>query len=184
MNKHDYGCDYQIAFRKATEADVEQLIDFDCGNPNINFFIRNECLDEKKDVTYLFYDEENDMIIGFCSICCNGISVNASDGRRNFNTNFPAIEIDFFAIDERYRSIPFDKDSEKYDTLSAALFMYMIKHIKGIADDHVGATHVCLYSVPNAVNFYTRCGMNLFENYMNRDEAPFVENCIPMFMVL
>ena len=61
MNKHDYGCDYQIAFRKATEADVEQLIDFDCGNPNINFFIRNECLDEKKDVTHLFYDEENDM---------------------------------------------------------------------------------------------------------------------------
>ena len=184
MIKHDFGCDYQISFRKVTGSDVSELSDFDCGNPSINDFIRNKCLDDKKDVTYLFYDTENKMIIGFCSICCNGISINATDGTNQFNTNYPAIEIDFFAIDERYRSIPFDAESKRYDTLSSALFMFMIKYITTIASEHVGATHICLYAVPKAVSFYKRCGFKPFEEYMNRDEAPFTRNCHPMFMAI
>ena len=178
-----YGVDYPITFRPVRESDIWALNDFDCGNPSINAFIKN-CLSDSKDVTYLFYDDENEQIIGFCAICCNGISIVASDGKRKFHTSFPSVEIEFFAIDERYRSIPFDKDSGRYDTLSNALFLYAIGYIKNVVTAYIGATHVCLYAVPKAVNFYKRCGFVGFEEYMNRDETPFTENCVPMFMTL
>ena len=59
--------------------------------------------------------------------------------------------------------------------------MYMIEYIKKISTEFVGATHICLYAVPKAVNFYKRCGFECFEEYMNPDEIPFLENCVPMF---
>lgn len=183
MVEHEYGIEYDITFRRVGENDVRALNDFDCGNESINEFIRN-CVETKKDVTYLFVDNENDGIIGFCSICCNGISINATDGVNKFNTNFPAVEIDFFAIDERYKSKPFDEESSRHETLSNALFLYMIGHINDVVISHVGATHLCLYAVPQAVSFYKRCGFNEFEEYMNPDEAPFTKDCIPMFMTL
>lgn len=181
--EHQYGVDYDISFRTVSEDDVDALKDFDCGNHAINDFIRN-CLDTQKDVTYLFYDNENNKIIGFCAICCNGISINATDGVDKFCTNYPAVEIDFFAIDEQYKSIPFDKESGKHDTLSNALFLYIIGHINNVVTSYVGATHICLYAVPQAVSFYQRCGFVDFEAYMNRDEAPFTRDCKPMFMAL
>lgn len=181
---HKYGSDFNITFRKISEDDIDMIRDFDCGNRSINDFIREESLDSKKDVTYIFSDTENENIIAFCSICCNGISVCEDNGDKVYATNYPAIDIDFFAVDESYRSIPFDESSNRYETLSNALFSFMIKYISDIATKYVGATHICLYAVPKAKNFYKRCGFIDFEPYMNRDEAPFLEGCIPMFIVL
>lgn len=182
MTEYKYGSDYPITFRKVHPGDIEMLRDFDCGNSSINEFIREKSLDTRGKVTYVFIDGENKKVICFCAICCTAISINATDGKNKFRTGMPTIEIDFFAVDERYRSLPFDRESNRYETLSNALFSYMIKLINEISVEHVGATHICLYAVPKAVNFYKRCGFEEFEEYMNRDEKPYIDGCVPMFL--
>lgn len=184
MITHNYGVDYSISFRRVDLNDSDILSKFECENETIRNFVRYQSIKSKKDVTYIFVDNENNTVISFCSICCTGISITGYNGAETYNSTLPAVEIDFFAVDERYRSIPLDQDSGRYDTLSNALFLYMIDHIKKIATSMVGATHICLYSVPEAKNFYKRCDFIEFSDYMNRDEKPFVKNCIPMFYVI
>lgn len=184
MITHKYGVEYPITFRKVSIEDSEILKDFDCGNPSINDFIQRKCLNEKGKVTYIFLDTENNQVICFCSICCTGISINAMYGSRRCTTSIPSIEIDFFAVDERYRSIPFDEESNRYETLSNTLFSFIIEKIEEIAEEHVGATRICLYSVPQAVSFYKRSGFKDFEEYMNADDKPYIDGCIPLFLTI
>ena len=183
MIQHKYGCEYDIVFRRVKDSDIEKLNGFDCGNENINHFVRG-CLSTAKDVSYVFLDNENQQIVCFCSVCCSAISVNELQGkdRKPVRTNYPSVEIDFFAVDEKYRSKPFDKNSKKHETLSNAFLLYFINFLKGISKTVVGFTYLSLYSVPEAVSFYNRFGFEGFEPYMNRDEAVFTENCIPMFL--
>ena len=185
MSKHEYGMDYDIAFHRISSKDATLLNSFHCGNPAIEQFIREESLFTNEDVTYLFIDKENETIIGFCSICCSGIACLSRDSTGNaFTTSIPSVEIDYFAIDEEYRSLRLDRDSKRYETLSQALFLIMIQKIEEITHTVVGATHICLYSVPKAVNFYKRCGFKEFSPYMNRDELPFLDGCVPMFYTI
>lgn len=187
MITHKYGIDYSISFRKVDPADSKILSEFECENGAIRDFARYHSIKSKKDVTYLFIDEENRTVIAFCSICCTGISITEyieDDLSKPYNSSIPAVEIDFFAVDERYRSIPLDETSKKHDTLSNALFLYMLNHIKNITSSVVGATHICLYAVPEAKNFYKRCDFVEFSDFMKRDEKPFIKNCIPMFYVI
>ena len=136
-------------------------------------------------VKYIFFDTENNKIIGFSSICCNGISIYKGDEDKSlYETTIPSVEIDFFAIDEEYRSIPLDEQSNRYETLSKALFLFVLNHIKEITKNVIGATHICLYSVPSAVNFYKRCGFIDFTEYMKKDEKPFIKDCVPMFYII
>ncbi len=185
MIKHNYGLEYSISFRKVDPNDSDLLGGFECENRTIRDFARYNSINSNKDVTYLFIDDENQIVIGFCSICCTGIStIEYDEKNKPYNSSIPSVEIDFFAVDERYRSLPLECGSGRYDTLSNALFLYMIEHIKKITASVVGATHICLYSVPEAKNFYKRCDFVEFETYMNRDEKRFVKNCIPMFYVI
>lgn len=183
-NRKKYGMDYSIDFRKVRSEDIERLQSFDCGNPSINSFVKHECLDTHKSVTYLFIDEDTENIIGFCSICCSGILL--KDGKNKVITysNLPAVEIDFFAVDETYRNIPLEKNSKKHETLSRALFSFLIKYIESITNRFIGATYISLYSVPQAISFYKRCGFSEFEPYMQRDKKRYIEQCTPMFLTL
>lgn len=187
MIKHDYGVEYSISFRKVGPEDSKILSEFECENEVIKNFVQNQSIKSKKNVSYLFIDNENKTVIAFCSICCSGISTTEyeeDDEDKPYNSIIPAIEIDFFAVDERYRKKPLDKNSSRYGTLSNALFSYMIDYIRKITISVVGATHICLYSVPEAKNFYKRCDFIEFYGYMNRDERPYIKNCIPMFYVI
>lgn len=185
MTKHNYGCDYSMSFHKVNTDDSDLLSKFKCEYPAISSFIQEQSIKSKKDVSYIFVDNENNRIMGFCAIRCTGISVSDVDKSGNeFLTSIPAVEIDYFAIDEEYRSLKLEESSNRYETLSRAFFLYMLEHIREISIEHIGATHVCLYAVPKAVNFYKRCGFEPFEEYMNPDEIPFLNNCIPMFYVI
>lgn len=182
MISHEFGLDYAISFRKIDPSDAKILNEFECENPAISDFIRNQSLKSCRDVSYLFIDNENRIVIAFCAICCTGISTTECDElNQPYISSIPAVEIDFFAVDERYRNLPLDKDSGRYETLSNALFLYMVDYIKQIASSVIGATHICLYSVPKAKNFYKRCDFVEYDRHMNKDEKPFVEGCIPMF---
>ena len=185
MAKYNYGCDYSMSFHRVDINDSDLLSKFRCEYPAISHFIQNQSIESKDDVSYVFVDDENNRIMGFCAICCTGISVTAMDNEgKEFTTSVPAVEIDYFAVDEEYRSLKLDEDSNRYETLSRAFFLYMLEYIKEISIKNVGATHICLYAVPKAVSFYKRCGFEPFEEYMNPDEIPFLKNCTPMFCVI
>lgn len=180
---YEYGKDCPITFKRLTSEDENILKEFKCDNLSIKDFIRNQSINSLKDVSYLFIDTENNIIVGFCSICCTGIQIVEKDMENHlYSTLLPAIEIDFFAIDERYRNLKFDEDSDQYETLSSVIFLNVLEHIFKISNKVVGATHICLYSVPKAENFYARCGFRPFKDYMKRDEQPFLKGCIPMFL--
>lgn len=185
MITHKFGLDYSISFKKVDPDDSEILKEFECEEPAIRNFARYRTLNTQKDVTYIFVDNENKAVICFCSLSCTGISTTEYTPKGDmYHSTIPAIEIDFFAVDKRYRSIPFDENSSQYETLSKALFLYMLEHIRKITENVIGATHICLYAVPDALNFYKRCDFVEFEKYMNRDEKAFVKDCIPMFYVI
>lgn len=182
MIKHDFGYEYQISIRKLDEVDRSHIESFCCGNPSIDDFIHGDMPNNRNEVAYIFFDEENDMIIGFGAICCNAIRVSFGADELAFTTNLPSVEIDYFAVDERYRSIPYSEESGKYDTLSSKILTCLLYKIKKISDEHIGATNICLYSVPQAEHFYSRCGFRRFDDYMLSDEKPFFDGCVPMLM--
>ncbi len=129
----------------------------------------------KADVSYILVDDENNRIMGFCAIRCTGITITETNlhNGKEYLTSLPAVEIDYFAVDEEYRGIRYDESSSRYETLSQSFFIYILDVIKAISIENVGATHVCLYAVPRAKNFYKRCGFEEFEDYMLKDEIPF-----------
>ena len=185
MTEYRYGVEYSIRLKKVERGDMDILSGFKCEKPAIRQFIQRGCLTSNENVSYIFVDEENNTIIGFCSIRCSGIMTLKYDEEDNeYMTSLPSVEITYFAIDERYRSLRFDEDSNRYQTLSQMLFYRMLGIISEISVNNVGATHICLYSVPEAENFYKRCQFEPFKEYMKRDEKPYIKNCIPMFVVL
>lgn len=185
MKSYNYGVNYSITLRRVERSDMDILQKFQCENGSIKTFIQRGCLTSQGNVSYIFIDEENNIIIGFCSIRCNGISTLKFDSNdEEYNTSIPAVEITYFAIDERYRRLPFDKSSTEHETLSQFLFLKMLGIISEISQNSVGATHVCLYSVYRAQNFYKRCNFQLFKTFMQRDNHPDIRNCIPMFTII
>ncbi len=186
MTKHNFACEYSMSFHKVDINDVNLLNEFKCEYDAIREFIQNKSVHSKDDVSYILVDDENNRIMGFCAICCTGITITDINpyNKKPYLTSIPTIEIDYFAVDEEYRGIKYDETSTQYETLSQSFLIYMIDVIKNISIENVGATHICLYSVPKAKSFYKRCGFEEFETYMNRDEVPFLDGCIPMFYVI
>lgn len=184
MKKRGYGIDLNISSRRVTENDSTLLKRFQCENPSIEHFVHVGCLESKSNVTYLFIDEDVNRVIGICAIGCSGISTIEDNGGSFYRTMLPSIEINYFAIDEDYRSLLYDKDSNRYDTLSKALFLRMLAHIKHISEEHVGATHASLYAVPRAASFYKRCGFEDFDSFMEGDGNPYLRDCVPMYYIL
>ena len=59
-----------------------------------------------------------------------------------------------------------------------------IDDIADIAQNVVGAQVAILYSVPSASTFYERNGFEPFHSSMTQDKDPFLEDCLPMYMIL
>ncbi len=182
--KYKYGNEYKISCYKVKEIDVSLLEKFKCEYTAISRFVKKECMETQEDVTYFFIDEENNRIIGVCAISCSGISTIDDLGGVSYRTSLPSVEIDYFAIDEEYRNIPYSPESTRYDTLSKALFFNMLVQIRIISKEYVGATHIQLYSVPKAVHFYERCGFEPFDGFMLRENDPHSSTCKPMYCVI
>ena len=181
-----FGDSIRIKRIHISDLDEKSLTEFKCDNKTIDSFFKEESAQLERNVTFAFIDVDENNVIGFYSLCCNGIDIlkEETDDEGNrciYRTIEPAIEIDFFAIDERYRSIPFSSESSRYETLSQYLFLYVLDEIKNISKKAVGAKYIILYSVPQAISFYKRCKFVDFTEYMIEDGDPFVSECTAMF---
>ena len=121
----------------------------------------------------------------FRSIYCD-ISLKMEESESNADEkriiSFPAIEIDYFAIDEEYQGLKYDEtDDDEPFNLSDALFGDILGVCLEVSKI-IAFKFLILYSVPEAKNFYKKHNFEEFYKFMNKINNTHVEECIPMFL--
>lgn len=162
---------------------VKAIDDFNCGNENIDKYLKEKCIEDLEKglgLTKVVLNNENQEVIGFYTLCTTAIIYNIS----NKNHYIPAMEIKYFAINEKYQGMVFEDEDYEGLTLSDMLFSSIIKEINDISSTSCGIHSIVLYSVPKAYNFYKKNFFEDFNKYMLRDEGKYISDCIPMFVEL
>lgn len=166
------------------EYDIDK---FHCDDENINIeeYLKYSALDDYSkniSVTKLIINVDNKDVIGFYSISTTALAFEIC-GQRN---QLPSMEIKFFAIDKKYQSMKYDEsnDSEGLNKLSNMIFFDILDLIRNLSEEVCGIHNIVLYSVPKAYKFYRRHGFKDFEEFMIRDQASYIQDCVPMYMKL
>lgn len=175
---YSFGSKIKYCIKKLSSNSCEQLKKFDCGNNYINDYLKNQAKNDDA-VTYLFIDNSDGSLLAFASIRCSGIRTKKE---KTVYTQ-SAIEIKYFAVDSKYHKLPYgsDRDDEHY-YFSDQILMDICKICRTISEEHVSASHIILYSVPDAKQFYSRNMFGEFNDYMQFDEYDVIDGCIPMFL--
>ena len=174
------GKDIDIGFSKLTTNNFKILSKFTCGNSYIDKYFTKKAISDKQTTTYFYYNKNDLDVIALVSINCSGI-VDLSNP--TFKDMIPAIEISYFATNEKYQKLPYSEN--KYDrTLSQQILSWCITYIKEIPCSYCAAAMVILHSVPDAVNFYSNAGFKSFLEFMEEKNIPSLEGCTPMFLNL
>ena len=135
------------------------LNDFDCGDEDLNDFLKNDALkqqNEKLNVTKLIIFDKK--IIGYVSLLTDTLLLkNIRDedlkmdirGMLNVNSKnkqLPAVKIGRFAIDKKYSRLGLGSD----------ILLNIINNVKKIADNDVGLRFVVVEGYAQAYDFYAR----------------------------
>lgn len=176
-----YGQDIKKEIIRFTAEEKDSVKNFNCGNEVINSYLKEKACDDPQTVTFIVKDKNNNMVICYYSLSCSGLVLDHGTG--NKITIYPAVEIKMFAIDENYQHMPYSDDTEE-GNLSDMLFADVIAYIYRFTDEQCGADKITLYSVPDAVNFYSRNGFNEFREFMKPSTSWFLDGCVPMYMDL
>lgn len=155
---------------------------FTSGSPEIDRYFREDAASDPRNVCYAFYNQKNGDVIGLAALCCSGINLNDA----KLVELIPSIKIDYFAVSEKYQDIELsgsDDPEERY-FVSDAFLSFLIKEIREITESYLGATHIVLYSVPDAVHFYERNLFGDFEEFMKPEQYRYLDGCKPMYMAL
>jgi hypothetical protein len=182
MAKIDNDICYELNSNVSLLADFcGSTLEFSCGNAEIDRYFKESADKDCDCVTYVFSDTDTGDIIAFASLRCSGIIFQDS----NHIELFPAIEIRYFATDERFQHIQMQTDlpEDRY-CISDSVFCELMRMIRDISCRTVGAEYVVLYSVPSAVGFYRR---NLFEEFneaFTPERHRYINDCLPMYLPL
>lgn len=146
------------------------LNDFDCGDEDLNEFLKKDALNQQKEnlnITKLAI--YNGKIIGFASILTDTLQLkNIKDEKLQFkikgklninskNRGISAVKIGRFAIDERYSS----------KGLGKHILRNILKNLKQISENKIGFRFIIIEGYAKAFNFYVV--KNGFE-YLKKDE--------------
>ncbi len=175
-----YGQDIPIRMEVLTAKNKKYTESFLCNNPSIDHYFHKMAHLDEASVTYLFIDKEKDLLISCLTLSCSAIFTASEEAVQS--TLFSAIEIQFFAVDERYQHLPYQKGAKL--SLSHYLFEFVIDYIGEISHKYVGAAKIVLYSVPEAIKFYQRCKFKEFGEHMYGDKGTFLDGCTPMYFDL
>lgn len=179
--QYSYGEEINYYITKLNSDNVDLVQSFTCGNELIDHYLKNEAYRDEKAVTYLYLEESSNLMLGFASISCSGI---LCQHEKTCITR-PSISINYFAINTEIQHLPYDREQgEDRYCISDQMFCDLLSMCRMISNEYIGAEHVTLYSVPKAYSFYRRNMMSEFTEYMTRENYPYIEGCIPMFMAL
>lgn len=152
----------QLVFHKLSDLPSSKQLDlfekFSTQEPDyIESFIKNKLNRYEGNHlvhTKVLIDREADKLVGFFSLTMNTVNL-AKKYKRNHSvftdekfTEYPAIDISYFAIDSSY---------QKYG-LGRSLMQLAFKVILETVHEYVGASVVTLTSLDSAVGFYNKIG--------------------------
>ena len=177
-----YGEEIPIDMQLLTPENRAYTENFFCDNPSIDHYFQELAPYDATAVTYLFIDTEYDCPVACVTLACSAIFYKHDEEVDQFSTILSAMEIKYFAVDESYKHLPYKRKSPL--TLSYYILVYMLKIMRDLSHNSVGAAKVVLYSVPEAVRFYKRCKFKEFGETMYGDEGSYVDGCVPMYFDL
>lgn len=144
--------------RLATE-DLPYLETFDCGDEEMNRFLRTECFQEQElglnSTTLLFF---NGQLAAFVSLCADKLALNDFEEEGLPRKSVPAIKVARLGRDRKFAQYKFGR-LLMYEVFSIAL---------DIADNHLGVRYITLDAYPNRVDFYESLGF--VDNEPNRKD--------------
>lgn len=153
-----------------TLTDEHDLSNFDCGDDDLNDFLKNDALPqqcEKLNITKLVM--YNGKIIGFVSILTDTLKLkNIKDeklkskikgklGITSMNRHISAVKIGRFALDKKYSG----------KGLGSHILRNILRNLKEISENKIGFRFIIIEGYAKAFNFYVV--KNGFE-YLERDE--------------
>ncbi len=191
------GCKYQfgedINCEKILVTDTTCLNDFDCGNNNLNKYMR-QCVEESSSTIHALIDKDLNKVIGVCFLKCSAYI--EKQGMANYNDygeldednpfNYimlPAVEILYFAISIEYQDLQFSSD-KKLGCLSNMYLSMIIDDIINSSNTFAKAKYVLLYSVADACSFYNRNNFCDFGDRAMTNSDERLIDCTPMFLEL
>lgn len=176
-SKYSYGNEIDYSIERLTDKNYIYTQNFECGNEEIDDYLCNKALHDEFGVTYLIIDKNDSIAIGYCTICCSGITHKYQDNIRTI----PAIEIRYFAIAQRLHNLEYDDTDAKYH-FSDHIMANIMYECSEITEKVIAAKYILLYSVKRAINFYTRLGFNDFTKYFEPDQYRYLDGCKPMYI--
>lgn len=177
MLDYAYGCEVEYSIVNLSSVSTNLIEDFDCGIDEINKVFKNN--PENDFTCKVFIDNINNRIIGFIAYRSSGIRMTYE---KDIVTK-SALEISYFALDNDYQHLPYNKDYDSYN-LSDSILCECLKMFRNLSEEVLYFSYIVLFSVPSAINFYKRNFFEEFNQYMESDNYTFIDGCIPMFMAL
>lgn len=173
---YKYGKDAKFRIEKLSQSNFKYINNFSCGNNEIDSYLIKKAIDDDEGTTYLVIDELYSEVIGYCTMCCSGLTSKYQNSIRTL----PAIEIKYFALSENVQKILYDEDDDHY-YFSDYIFHTFIGMCENIAQTVIAAKYIILYSVPSAIYFYKRIGFTNFSKFHEPDNYLYINGCTPMY---
>ena len=152
------GKDINIGFGKLSKSNNILLEKFNCDNPSIDKYFTEDALNDRQSTTYLFINKDEEDIVAAFTIYCSGVIDRSNPANRNI---LSAIEICYFATNKKYQKLPYSENKNDR-TLSHQLICFCINYIREVPCSYCAASILILYSVPDAVKFYSNAGFDNF----------------------
>ena len=150
----------------------EVVSGFDCGNEEINYYLKEKAYIDYDCVTHLILSDDSQICMGYFSLSCAAVYMN--DGYK-IHTK-PAVEIKYFAIDKKYQGVKLNDNTYANIILNKVIGDIIF----GFTEDVCGASRIILYSTPLAVNFYRKAHFVEFDDSFFIDQSSYLDECIPM----
>lgn len=166
---------FKYKFKRISSINIELIEEFSCGLEELDKKLI-QMKENDEGTTFVFLDETNGQIIGYCTYCASGLK----KAYENDSITYPAAEIKYFAIDKTYQHKSYDDDFKFSDLMLCEVLKKLIE----ISEEAISFDYILLYSVPEAVNFYKRNGFYEFTEFMKKDSYNYIDGCIPMFFTL
>ena len=91
---NELGCDIKCRFEILSPENIELASQFDCGNEEINKYLRNESIRDDCGTSYMVIEAGTDTVLAYCTFCASGLTAEFEQSIRTI----PAIEVKYFAL--------------------------------------------------------------------------------------
>ncbi len=149
-------------------SEIYDLSKFDCGDSDINEFIKFEALSHQKEsIAQTFLFVYRNQILGFCSLAADAIYLDqeekiesiANIGHMKRYSQYPAVKLARFGRDSKYKGQSIG---------SEIILRWIVAHVKSLK---VAVRFLTLDAYPHRTSYYEHAGFikNQHKNYVRKD---------------